>query len=115
MPRVKRGVQHVKHRKALRKRTKGFRANRKVSLRLGKTAAIKAGVHSYVGRKLKKRNYRALWQIRISAATKELGMSYSKFIGALAKHNIALDRKVLALLAAEHPDVFKAIVEEVKK
>lgn len=114
MPRVKRAILHLKKRRSLLKKTKGFRWTRKSSIKQAKTAFLKAGANAFSGRKLKKRDYRALWQIRISAATKELGMSYSKFMGALKKNNILLDRKVLADMAANNPKVFAAIVEKVK-
>ena len=115
MPRVKRGVQHVKHRKKIYQKTRGFIAGRKNTIRLAKTAGFKAGAHAFVGRKNKKRVYRGLWQIRISAAVKPFGLSYSKFMGGLKKQNIALDRKILAELAVDHPEVFAAVVAEVKK
>jgi len=115
MPRVKRGVQHVKRRTNLRKRVKGYQAGRKNLIKQAKTAVLKAGAHSYMGRKKKKRDYRALWQIRISAATKEHGLSYSQFMGKLKKAGIALDRKVLAELAANHPKAFEVLVIEAKK
>ncbi|MFA5358294.1 MAG: 50S ribosomal protein L20 [Patescibacteria group bacterium] len=115
MPRVKRAILHLKKRRTLRKRTKGFIAGRKSSMRLGRTASVKAGAHSYVGRKTKKRDMRALWNQRISAGLKEFNLSYSKFIGALNKNKIIIDRKILAQLAAEHPKVFAAIVNEIKK
>ncbi|MBI5621959.1 50S ribosomal protein L20 [Candidatus Falkowbacteria bacterium] len=115
MPRVKRGVMHQKKKRALRRATKGFSGNRRNTLKLGKTAIKKAGVYAYVGRKLKKRDYRGLWQTRISAAAATEGFSYSRLIGALHQKGIALDRKVLAQLATDYPKIFSAIVAEVKK
>ena len=115
MPRVKRGKTHVAKRKRLFKQAKGFRWGRKNIIRLAKTAVIKAGVHAYRGRKGKKRTNRALWQIRINAAVRPHGLSYSKFINLLKVKKIELDRKVLSELAAKHPKVFDAIVKEVKK
>ncbi|OGY50630.1 MAG: 50S ribosomal protein L20 [Candidatus Buchananbacteria bacterium RIFCSPLOWO2_01_FULL_56_15] len=115
MPRVKRGKTHVAKRKRLFKQAKGFRWGRKNVIRLAKTAVIKAGVHAYRGRKGKKRTNRALWQIRINAAVRPHGLSYSKFINLLKVKKIELDRKVLSELAAKHPKVFDAIVKEVKK
>ena len=115
MPRVKRGTQHVKKRRTLRKKVKGFKGGRKKTIRLAKTAATKAGAHAYVGRKKKKRTYRRLWQVRINAAVREHGLSYSKFIDGLKKNKIEIDRKVLAQLASDHPKIFEAIVKEVKK
>jgi large subunit ribosomal protein L20 len=114
MPRVKRGVSHVKRRKNILKRTKSFRWGRKNRIKLAKVAVLKAGKHAYIGRKLKKRNNRALWQIKISAATQAHGLSYSKFIGQLKKNNINLDRKILADIAEHNPNIFAKIVSSVK-
>lgn len=115
MPRVKRGVIHVKHRKNLLKRAKGFKLGRKNKIRLAKTAVMKAGKRAYVVRKQKKRDFRGLWQIIISAAAKENGLSYSKLIGLLRKNKIGLDRKILADLAENHSVVFNKIVASLKK
>ena len=115
MPRVKRGTQHTKKRRKLKKQVKGFKGGRKKNVRLAKTAATKAGAHAYKGRKLKKRNYRRLWQTRINAAARQHEFSYSEFMNALKKNNIEIDRKILAKLASDHPKIFTAIVEEVKK
>ncbi len=114
MPRVKRGTQHVKRRKAIMKRVKGYEAGRKNLIKLAKTAETKAGAHAYRDRKLKKRENRRLWQVKINAAVRARDMSYSKFIGALKTNNIAIDRKVLSQIAEYHPNVFTKIVEEVK-
>jgi large subunit ribosomal protein L20 len=115
MPRVKRGVTHVARRKRLLKRAKGFKWGRKKTIRLAKTAVLKAGVNAFRDRKNKKRDRRGLWQTQISAAVREYDLSYSRFIDLLKKKNIELDRKVLATIAAEYPKVFAAIVTEVKK
>ena len=114
MPRVKRAVIHLKKRSKLRKKVKGYKWGRKNTVRQAKTAVIKAGVHAYVDRRKKKRTFRALWQIRISAALAEYGLSYSKFIGALKAAKIEIDRKVLADLAANNPAVFAKVVESAK-
>jgi large subunit ribosomal protein L20 len=114
MPRVKRGVQHAKKRRALMKRVKGFEAGRKNLLKLAKTADTKAGAHAFRDRRRKKREFRRLWQVRINAAVRELGTNYSTFIGGLKKKNIELDRKVLSQIAVEQPKIFKKIVELVK-
>jgi len=114
MPRVKRGVGHVKRRTNLRKRVKGFEAGRKNLIKLAKTAEIKAGAHAYRDRRTKKRTMRANWQVRINAAVREHGMSYSAFMGALKAKGITLDRKVLSQIAATEPQVFNAIVGLVK-
>lgn len=115
MPRVKRGLLRARKRAAVLKRTKGMMWGRKSKIKLAKTAAVKAGVYAYRDRRANKRNFRALWNVRLNAGLRELGWSYSKFIGALKKAKIELDRKVLSQIAAEHPKLFAAIVAEVKK
>ncbi len=111
MPRVKRGTHHIKRRKNILARTKGMMWGRKSKLKLARTAAVKAGVNAYVGRKLKKRNNRGLQQTRIGAAARELGVSYSRFMSGLKKRNIVLDRKVLSQIAADYPAVFAKITK----
>lgn len=111
MPRVKRGMGHVKHRKNLMKRVKGFEAGRKNLIKQAKVADTKAGVHAYRDRKVKKRDARALFQTRINAGARKLGISYSKLMGAMKQSNFALNRKVLSEIAAHYPEVFKKIVE----
>ena len=87
---------------------------RKNKVKLAKTATKKAGVYSYVDRRKKKRTRRGLWQIKINAALRPNGQTYSKFMGELKKNKIELDRKVLAQIAEFHPEVFIKIVEAVK-
>ncbi len=111
MPRVKRGTQHVKRRKNILARTKGMMWGRKNRIKLAKTAATKAGVHAYIGRKLKKRMNRGIQQIRINAAARLNGTTYSKLMGDLKKRGIDLDRKVLAEIAVKHPEVFAKLVK----
>jgi large subunit ribosomal protein L20 len=115
MPRIKRGKTHVKKRKKLLKQAKGYKWGRKSTIRLAKTAVMKAGAHAYKGRKLKKRVNRSLWQVQINAACRQHDLSYSKFINLLKKNKIELDRKVLADLAANQPKAFEKIISEVKK
>lgn len=115
MPRVKRGTSHVKKRRKLLKAVKGYRWGRKNLIRLAKTATTKAGAHAYMDRKKKKRVNRALWNIKIGAFVREHGMSYSRFIDALKKSNVELDRKILADLAVEDKKILKKILEQVKK
>ncbi len=115
MARVKRGMMHLKRRKNLLKRTKGFKWGRKSKITLAKVALHKAGQHAFAHRRDKKGDFRALWQVRINAAVRPFGISYSKFIDLLKKANIELDRKILAQLANEYPAVFAKIVEAVKK
>jgi len=114
MPRVKRGVMHTKRRRGILKATKGYRWGRKSKIKLAKTAKMKAGAHAYVGRKNKKRTFRANWQVNINAAIRAFDLSYSKFMGLLKKKGIALNRKMLAQIAIESPKTFEAIVNEVK-
>lgn len=115
MARVKRGTMASKRRKHLLKYAKGFRWGRKSKFRLAKIAVIKAWSYAFRDRKAKKREFRQLFQIQINAACRENGISYSKFVNLLKKKKIELDRKVLAQLAKEKPDVFKKILEEAKK
>lgn len=114
MPRVKRAKIHVKKRRNLLKRVKGYRWGRKNLIKQAKVAAKKAGVYAYRDRRKKKTEFRQLWQIRINAACRENGTTYSKFIYQLKKANIKLDRKILALLAEKYPETFAEIVENVK-
>ncbi len=114
MVRVKRGKQARKHRKHLMKHAKGFRWGRKSKYRLAKDALRHAWEYSYRDRRRKKREKRQLWQIKINAICRQQGISYSRFINALKKNKIELDRKVLAELAEKHPEIFKKIVEKVK-
>lgn len=114
MPRVKRGTQHTKRRKNVLKRTKGMKWGRKSKLRLARVASLKAGAYAYRDRRNKKRSFRQLWTIKINAAVRHFGMTYSTFINALKGKNIELDRKSLAYLAEHKPKVFEKIVEAVK-
>lgn len=114
MPRVKRGMGHVKRRRNLMKRVKGFEAGRKNLIKLAKTAETKAGVHAHRDRRRKKRQFRSLWQIRINAATRAAGTNYSKFMGALKQKQVRLDRKVLSEIADKQPEIFKTIVNLTK-
>lgn len=110
--RVKRGVTKRKKHKKILKAAAGYRAGRSKIYRQAREAVIHAGVDSYRGRKLKKRNFRSLWITQISAALPD-GLSYSAFINKLKKSKIELDRKILAQIAKEHPNIFKKIVEAV--
>ena len=114
MARVKRGVQHVKRRKSLMKKVKGMMWGRKSKIRLARPAMLKAGVNAYRDRRNKKRSFRRLFQVRINAAVRPLGLNYSAFMDKLKKTNIALDRKILSTIAKDHPGLFKSIVESLK-
>jgi len=87
---------------------------RKSKIRLARPAMLKAGVNAYRDRRNKKRSFRRLWQVRINAAVRPLGLSYSKFIDGLTKAGITLDRKVLSILAKDYPTVIAQIVEKIK-
>ena len=114
MSRVKRGVtSHAKHKKVL-KRAKGFYGRRKNTIRTAKAAVDKAAQYSYRDRKNRKRSFRALWIQRINAATRELGLTYARFINGLDKAGIEIDRKILADLAVREPQAFAALVEKAK-
>lgn len=115
MSRVKRGLGHLKRRKYILKRVKGFEAGRKNLIKLAKTAELKAGAHAYRDRRVKKRTMRALWNIRVNAGAREQGVSYSVLMGGLKKRDIRLNRKALAALAADEPAIFAAVVAEGKK
>lgn len=114
MPRVKRGTIHVKKRRSLLKDVKGYKWGRKNLIRMAKTARTKAGAHAFKDRRRKKRTMRSLWQIKIGALVRENGLSYSRFIDALKKNEIALDRKILADLAENNKTVFEAVVNKIK-
>jgi len=115
MTRIKRGVMANKRRKNVLKKAKGYLRDRRSKFRYAKMAVIKAGTNAYKDRKRKKRLMRSLWQVRINAAVRELGMSYSKFIHALKVANIEIDRKVLAEIAIENPAVFANIMNKAKE
>jgi len=114
MPRVKRGTVRRAKRKKLSKLTKGFFLNKSKLYKFMKEASEKAGVYAYVGRKRKKRDYRSLWVMRINAAARENGLTYSTLMNGLRKAGIALDRKSLSELAAREPAAFTAIAERAK-
>ena len=105
---------HAKRVRNLRKRTKGFKWGRKSKLTLIKEAARQAGVYAYRVRRNKKREFRKLWNVKLNAAVREHGLSYSKFIYLLKQAKVSLNRKVLAELAEYHPVVFAKVVEMVK-
>jgi len=115
MVRVKRGKAAHKRRKNVLKYTKGFRWGRKSKYKLAKDAIKHAWEYAYRDRKVKKREFRKLWQIRINAACKQAGISYSRFIHSLKQKNIELDRKILSTLAKDRPEIFEKIVKETEK
>lgn len=114
MTRVKKGVHALKRRRSVLKQTKGFRHGRSKKERIAKDALLHAGSYSFAHRKDKKSHNRKLWNIKINAGARELGMSYSKLMGALKKKNIELDRKILSDFAEHHPNTFAKVLEAVK-
>ena len=115
MARVKRGTQTKASHKKVYEQTKGFRHGRKNLIKQAKQAAIRAGQNAYIGRKLKKRNFRALWIVRLNAACKLNGVKYSEFIHLMSEKQIVISRKVLSELAQKQPEEFTKLVEKVKK
>ncbi|MEN9304629.1 MAG: hypothetical protein RL264_3058 [Bacteroidota bacterium] len=115
MPRSVNHVASRAKRKNLMKLAKGYYGRRKNVWTVAKNAIEKGLVYAYSGRKQKKRNFRSLWIARINAGARQHGMSYSKFMGAIHKSGIELNRKVLADLALNNPAAFSAIVEAIKK
>jgi large subunit ribosomal protein L20 len=114
MPRVKRGVTaRAKHKKVF-EFTKGHRGRRKNVYRVATQSMDKALQYAYRDRRNKKRDFRGLWIQRINAGVREHGLSYSTFMGGISNKGIALNRKVLADLAMNHPEAFKAVVDKVK-
>ena len=114
MVRVKKGVNANKSRKNVLKQVKGYRFGRSTKEKQAIEAIAHAGNYAFAHRKDKKVAARQLWNVRISAGLKDSGISYSKFIGALKKANIELDRKILAALADGHKEVFDKVVAKVK-
>ena len=114
MAHVKRGVTaHAKHKKVL-KQAKGYYGRRKNTIRTAKQAVEKANQYAYRDRKVKKRNFRALWIQRINAAVRPEGLTYARLIDGLNKAGIDIDRKVLADLAMNEPEAFKAVVAQAR-
>lgn len=111
MTRVKKGVHALKRRKKILGATKGFRHARSTKERAAHEALLHAYSYAFVHRKDKKSDFRRLFNVKINAGTRELGLTYSKFIGGLKKKNILLDRKILASLAEHRPATFKKVVE----
>lgn len=114
MPRSVNAVASRARRKRILKQAKGFYGKRKNVYTVAKNVVEKGMTYSYVGRKLKKREYRRLWIARINAAVREEGLTYSQFMNALTKKGITLDRKVLADLAMNNAESFKALIGQVK-
>ncbi|MBM3260937.1 50S ribosomal protein L20 [Candidatus Kaiserbacteria bacterium] len=114
MSRVKRGTTKLKRRRNILAQTKGYRFGRSTKERTAKEAISHAGRNAFRDRKTKKRLARNVWTIRINAAVRPAGLSYSRFIDTLKKADIALDRKALAALAKDHPEAFTRLIETIK-
>jgi len=114
MTRVKKGVHALKRRRSVLKQTKGFRHGRSTKERQAKDALLHAGSYSFAHRRDKKSHNRKLWNIKINAGSRELGMSYSKLMGALTKKNILINRKMLAEFAEYHPETFARVLKTIK-
>ena len=112
--RIKRAVNKNKGKRAILKATKGYRGSRSKLVRVANQAMMKSLTYAYIGRRLRKRDMRALWIARINAACRINNISYSKFIGGLKKANIDLNRKVLAEMAVNDKAAFASLVEKVR-
>ena len=112
--RIKRGVNAVKKRRKILKQAKGYRGAKSKLYRIARQAVMKSGNYAYVGRKLKKRDFRSLWIARINAAARMNGLSYSKFMYGLKSAGITLNRKVLADMAVNDAAAFAALCEQAK-
>lgn len=112
--RIKRTVNAVKKRRSILKSAKGYRGAKSKLYRTAREQVMKSGQYAYIGRKLKKRNFRALWITRINAGCRQNGISYSKFIAGLKAKGIDLNRKVLADMVVRQPEAFAALVGQVK-
>jgi len=115
MTRIKRGVASRRRHKKLLKSTKGYKNLRSRIVKWAKNASYKAGQNSYVGRKARKRDMRSLWIVRINAACRTEDINYSRLMHGLLKHKVMVDRKILAELAVNNPEVFKQFIEVAKK
>jgi large subunit ribosomal protein L20 len=111
MPRSVNAVASRKRRKKILQKAKGFWGRRSKVITVAKHSVEKAGQHAYSGRKIKKRDYRALWTVRINAAARQNDTTYSKLMGALHKKNVDINRKVLAELAYDNPAAFTEVVK----
>jgi large subunit ribosomal protein L20 len=115
MTRVKRGVAASKRRKNFLKRTKGFTNRRRTNAIAAKEALLHADSYAYAHRRLRKRDFRKLWTMRINAASREHGISFSRLMGLMKKEKVAVNKKMLAELAIRSPKAFDALVKEVAK
>ena len=112
MPRSK-SIASRKHRK-IKAAAKGFKHARRKRIKVAKESLLHSGQYAYIGRKLRKRDLRKLWIIRLNAASREHGLTYSKLISKLKKEEIEIDRKILSEIAVKDPDTFKKLIDEIK-
>ena len=115
MTRVKKAVNALKYRRNLLKIAKGYRFGRSKKERQAQEAIFHAGMHAFAHRRDKKNDFRKLWNVKINAAARPLGITYSKMINALKKKNVVLDRKILADLAENNPETFSRVVDFIKQ
>nr|YP_009051096.1 ribosomal protein L20 [Galdieria sulphuraria]AIG92539.1 ribosomal protein L20 [Galdieria sulphuraria] len=115
MTRVKRGNVAIKRRKKILRLAKGYRGSHSKLFRIANQQVMKALKYAYTGRKLKKRNFRSLWIIRINAALRQKNLKYNNFIAMLKRQNIALNRKVISQLAVIDNETFDCLIEKIKK
>ncbi|MCH7730448.1 50S ribosomal protein L20 [Patescibacteria group bacterium] len=114
MPRVKTGPTRSRRHKKIKKAARGFKHARRKRIKTAKEALLHAGQYAYVGRKLRKRDLRRLWIIRLNAAARKHDLTYSQFIAGLKRASIELDRKILSDIAVNDPDTFEKIISEIK-
>ncbi|MBU1557607.1 50S ribosomal protein L20 [Patescibacteria group bacterium] len=114
MTRVKRGTTSLKRRRKMLSLTKGYRNARSTKEKQAHEAILHAGVHAFAHRRKKKGDFRRLWQMKMNAGLRALGLTYSKFIGSLKENKIELNRKMLADMAENNPDTFKRVTETLK-
>ena len=115
MVRVKRGVTAKKRHKKILRLAKGYRMTKRRNIKVAKEAVLHAGQYAFMGRKLRKRDFRRLWIIRLNAALSKLGIKYNRFIHRLKETKVIIDRKILAKLAVEHEDIFTDLVNKLNK
>lgn len=113
MTRIKRGTTKHKRKKYVLKRTKGFTNRRRTNLAAAREALFHADSYAYSHRRLRKRDFKKLWTVRINAAAREQGLTFSKLMDKLHKNKIEINKKMLAELAARNPEVFEAVIKEV--
>ncbi len=113
MARVKKGVNALKTRRNVLRQTKGYRFGRSTKERMAYEALMHAGMHAFAHRRDKKNDFRKLWNVQINAFVRNHNLTYSKFIGALKKKNILIDRKILASLSEENPKIFERLLSKI--